>query len=135
VGWTLADKTLTNLTFFPTIPVGGPPSGDFSFIYDDFTPLGLTANDEWTTLAVFDPSLGLPSTGSYSYDLAINAPGWTFKSVELDVTHSGSGQDVTKVVKDAIGSPIATLNSLRAPRKISAFQSFCGHEKAANQAA
>jgi hypothetical protein len=26
-------------------------------------------------------------------------------------------------------------NKLRAPRKISAFQSFCGHEKAANQAA
>jgi hypothetical protein len=26
-------------------------------------------------------------------------------------------------------------NGSRAPRKISAFQSFCGHEKAANQAA
>jgi hypothetical protein len=25
--------------------------------------------------------------------------------------------------------------NIRAPRKISAFQSFCGHEKAANQAA
>ena len=112
VGWTLKDKTLTNLTFFPFIPAGGPPSGDFSFIYDDFGAPGLDLADEWTTLAVFDPSLGTPSTGSYSYDLAITPGPWSFKDVELDVDHSGVGQDVKKVVKNALGAPIVTLNSI-----------------------
>jgi hypothetical protein len=32
-------------------------------------------------------------------------------------------------------TPIESATITRAPRKISAFQSFCGHEKAANQAA
>jgi len=112
VGWTLADKKLTNLTFFPTIPVSGPPSGVFAFMWDDFNPLGLSKNDEWTTLATFEPSLGTPSTGTYSYDLEIITPGWEFATAELDVDHSGDGQDVKKVVKDAVGATIATLNSI-----------------------
>ena len=114
--WILGDKKLTKLTFTPTIPVGGPPSGYFSFIWDDFGNPGLSVEDMWTTLVTFNPSLPPPSTGSYSYDLAIIEPyksvGWMFKDVELDVDHAGSGQVVTKVVKDAIGSTIATLESV-----------------------
>jgi hypothetical protein len=109
--WTLGDKTLTNLTFTPTIPVGGPPSGDFSFIWDEFAPPGYLG-DEWTTLAVFDPSIGPPSTGSYSYDLAITSGSMKFYTVELDTDHAGDGQTVTKVVKDALGSTISTLVSV-----------------------
>jgi hypothetical protein len=114
-GWTLADKQLTNLTFLPGIPTGpagGPPSGVFSFMYDDFGAAGLSAEDTWTTLATFNPSLPPPDAGSYSYDLAITDPGWTFKDVELDSDHTGTGQEVKKVVKDAIGSTIATLTSM-----------------------
>jgi hypothetical protein len=118
-GWTLADKQLTNLTFLPGIPTGpagGPPSGVFSFMYDDFGAAGLSAEDMWTTLATFNPSLPPPDAGSYSYDLAIVEPyksqGWTFKDVELDSDHTGTGQEVKKVVKDAIGSTIATLTSV-----------------------
>jgi hypothetical protein len=110
--WTLADKTLSNFSFAPGTPVGGPPSGMFSFIWDDFGPMGLSPEDMWTTLAVFDPSLPPPNTGSYSYDLAITSGPLTFKDVELDVDHAGTGQDVTKVVKNAVGTTIATLNSI-----------------------
>jgi len=104
-GWTLGDKTLKNLTYFPTIPVGGPPSGVFSFIWDDLGAPGLSVEDMWTTLASFNPSLPPPSTGSYSYDLAIIEPGWMFKNVELDVVHAGSGQEVTKTIVGG-GSPV-----------------------------
>jgi hypothetical protein len=113
LGWTLEDKVLTNLIFNPAIPVGGPPSGDFSFIYDDFGTPGLSVEDEWTTLAVFDPSIGPPSTGSYSYDLAITQPGWTFKDVELDSDHVGTGTEANKVVTDSSGAIIlASLESI-----------------------
>jgi hypothetical protein len=117
-GWLQGDKTLTNLTYFPTIPTGpagGPPSGVFSFIWDDFTTNGVSPDDMWTVLAEFNPALPPPNTGSYSYDLAIDpvlGAGLTFKDVELDVDHAGTGQDVTKVVKNALGSTIATLNSV-----------------------
>lgn len=114
-GWSFAtgDKQLTNLTYFPTIgPAQAPPSGTFSFIYDDFGPLGVSPEDMYSTLATFDPTIPEPSTGSYSYDLAITMPGWTFESVELDTEHTGSGQTVTKVVKDALGTTIATLVSV-----------------------
>ena len=118
-GWLQGDKTLTNLTYFPTIPTGpagGPPNGVFSFIWDDFTTNGVSLDDMWTVLAEFNPALPPPNTGSYSYDLAITpagiADGWRFKDVELDVDHAGTGQDVTKVVKNALGSTIATLNSV-----------------------
>jgi hypothetical protein len=113
INWTLEDKTLKNLIFNPAIPVGGPPSGDFSFIYDDFGTPGLSVEDEWTTLAVFDPSIGPPSTGSYSYDLAITQPGWTFKDVELDSDHVGTGTKANKVVTDSSGAIIlASLESI-----------------------
>ena len=112
IGWTLEDKTLKNFSFAPGTPAGGPPSGDFSFIYDDFGAPGLSVEDMWTTLAMFDPVLPPPSTGSYTYDLHVTAPGWRFNTVELDSIHAGSGQVVTKVVKDAIGSTIATLESV-----------------------
>lgn len=117
-GWTFEDKKLTNLTYFPTIgPAEAPPSGTFSFIYDDFGAPGLSVDDMWTTLVLFDPSLSAPTTGSYSYDLAIIEPwksqGWRFKHVELDVDHAGIGQKVNKVVKDASGSIIlASLESI-----------------------
>ena len=105
MGWTLEDKKLTNFSFDPAIPAGGPPSGVFSFIYDDLGAPGLSVEDMWTTLASFNPSLPPPSTGSYSYDLAIIEPGWMFKNVELDVVHAGSGQEVTKTIVGG-GSPV-----------------------------
>jgi hypothetical protein len=112
-GWTLGDKNLTNFSFIPAIPVAGPPTGTFSFIYDDFGAPGLSLEDLYSTLVTFDPTIPEPSTGSYSYDLAITAPGWTFGSVELDTDHTGTGQMVKKVVKDSTGSIIlATLDSL-----------------------
>ena len=106
-GWTLGDKKLTNLDLSLTAPA----SGDFSFIWDEFAPPGY-AGDEWTTLAVFDPSLPDPTTGSYSYDLEIINSPWTFKDVELDTDHAGSGTTVTKVVKDALGAPFPTLTAI-----------------------
>jgi hypothetical protein len=115
-GWTLGDKTLTNLTYFPGIgPTDAPPTGTFSFIWDDFGPVGVDLTDMYSTLATFDPSLPEPSTGSYSYDLSIDpvlGAGWTFGTAELDVNHTGTGQNVQKLVKDALGTPIATLTSL-----------------------
>jgi hypothetical protein len=116
-GWTHvgSDKKLTNLTFLPGIPTGpagGPPSGVFSFMWDDLGAAGLSAEDMWTTLATFNPSLPPPDAGSYSYDLAIVEPyksqGWTFKDVELDSDHTGTGQEVKKVVNDALGTTILT---------------------------
>ena len=116
LGWTLADKNLTNLTFLPTIPANGVPSGDFSFIWNDFGAAGLSVEDEWTTVAAFNPSLPPPNTGSYSYDLEIIEPwksqGWTFDTVELDVDSSGTGQKVQKEVIDAVGLTIDTLESM-----------------------
>jgi hypothetical protein len=109
-GWTLADKQLTNLMFDPAIPVGGPPSGVFSFIWDDLGAPGLSAEDMWTTLATFNPSLPPPDAGSYSYDLAIVEPyksqGWTFLDVELDSDHSGIGQKVTKTITGGSPDPL-----------------------------
>ena len=107
INWTLGDKTLTNFSFAPGIPVGGPPSGVFSFIWDE---LGLPGyiDDMWTTVAEFNPSLPPPNTGSYSYDLAIDpVSGLTFKDVELDVDHAGTGQVVTKTIIGG-GSPVLT---------------------------
>jgi len=114
LGWTLGDKTLTNLTYFPTIgPLDAPPSGTFSFVYDDLGAPGISIEDEYTTLATFDPSIPEPSTGSYMYNLAINLPGWTFKDVELDTMHVGSGTKATKVVTDSSGAIIlASLESI-----------------------
>ena len=112
-GWTLGDKTLTNFSFDPAIPVAGPPTGTFSFIWDDLGAPGISPEDMYTTLATFDPALPPPNTGSYSYDLAINLPGWTFKSVELDTMHVGSGTKATKVVTDPSGIIIlASLESI-----------------------
>ena len=115
-GWTLGDKKLTNLIFDPVIPVSGPPTGTFSFIYDDLGALGISGEDEYTTLATFDPALPPPTTGSYMYNLEIIEPwksqGLTFKDVELDTMHVGSGTKATKVVQDALGATIASLESL-----------------------
>lgn len=110
-GWTFADKNLTNLTYFSTIGPAGPPTGTFEFIYDDFGAPGLSLEDKWTTLVTFDPTIPDPATGSYSYDLAIIQPGWTFKDVEFDTMHTGDTK-ANKVVKDALGATIASLESL-----------------------
>ncbi|MCX5960084.1 MAG: hypothetical protein NT053_09735 [Cyanobacteria bacterium] len=111
-GWILEDKKLTNLTYFPGIgPADAPPSGTFSFVYDDFGASGLSVEDRWTTLATFDPAIGPPPTGSYSYNLAITKPGWYFNDVELDSEHAGSGTKATKVV-EVVGSPDVTLESI-----------------------
>jgi hypothetical protein len=112
-GWTLKDKKLTNLTYFSDPLLTAPPSGTFSFIWDELGRPGYL-DDEWTTLATFDPAIGPPPTGSYSYDLAITQPGWHFESVELDSEHVGSGTKAKKVVENAfnLGTPIATLESM-----------------------
>jgi hypothetical protein len=104
-GWELGDKKLTNFRFNPTVPVGGPPSGDFSFIWDEFGAPGLI-DDEWTTLAIFDPSLNDPTSGSYSYDLSIISGPLTFETVELDVDHAGSGQEVKKTITGSSPDPL-----------------------------
>jgi hypothetical protein len=110
-GWTLGDKNLTNLTYFSDPLLTAPPSGTFSFIWDELGRPGYL-DDEWTTLATFDPAIGPPDTGSYSYDLAITQPGWYFNDVELDSDHVGVGTKATKVVKNALGAEIVTLESI-----------------------
>jgi hypothetical protein len=113
-GWTQGDKKLTNLTYFPTIPTGpagGPPSGVFSFIWDDFTTNGVSPDDMWTVLAEFNPALPPPNTGSYSYDLAITSGPMRFDTVELDVDHSGTGQEVIKTITGGSPDPLV-LNSM-----------------------
>jgi len=110
-GWTLADKKLTNLTYFSDPLLTAPPSGTFSFIWDEFGRPGYL-DDEWTTLATFDPAIGPPPTGSYSYNLAITQSGWTFETVELDSEHAGSGTKATKLVENALGGDIADLVSI-----------------------
>jgi hypothetical protein len=113
-GWKLEDKTLTNLTYFSDPLLTAPPSGTFSFVYDDFGAAGLSIEDEWTTLTTFDEAIGPPPTGSYSYNLAITQPGWYFNDVELDSDHVGVGTKAKKVVENAfaLGTPIATLESI-----------------------
>jgi hypothetical protein len=108
INWTLEDKNLTNLTFSST----APPSGDFSFIYDDFGPTGLSPEDMWQVLTTFDPDLSEPLTGSYSYDLAITDPGKSFLNVKLEDVQAGSTK-VKKVVKNSSGAIIlASLESI-----------------------
>jgi hypothetical protein len=114
-GWTLEDKKLTNFSFDPIIPAGGPPSGTFAFIYSDFGPDGLSMEDTWQALAVFDPILPPPSTGSYKYDLLIIDPDWVFKSVELDVIHSGTGQMVTKTITGDDNLELVSINGVPDP--------------------
>ena len=112
-GWELGDKKLTNLTYFSAKPpLDAPPTGTFSFIWDDFGAPGISLEDMYTTLVTFDPAIPEPSTGSYSYDLAITAGGYTFGSVELDTDHVGTGAKANKVVKDALGATIASLESI-----------------------
>jgi hypothetical protein len=114
-GWTFEDKKLTNLTYFSNPLLTAPPSGTFSFVYDDFGAAGLSIEDEWTTLATFDPAIGPPDTGSYSYNLEIIEPykakPWVFNNVELDTLHTGSGTKANKVV-EVVGSPDVTLESI-----------------------
>jgi hypothetical protein len=108
INWTLQDKNLTNLTFSPT----APPSGDFSFIYDDFGAPGLSPEDMWQALVVFDPDLPDPLTGSYSYNLDITsagiAAGLTFLNVKLEDIQAGS----TTVTKTIIGGGNPVLTSI-----------------------
>jgi len=100
-GWDLVDKKLTNLDLSNV----GSASGDFSFIYDDFGPTGLSPEDMWQTLITFDPDLPDPLIGSYSYDLAITAPGFAFDSVKLEDVQAGKTK-VKKVVENALGATI-----------------------------
>ena len=104
-GWTLEDKKLTNLNLTNTVPA----NGDFSFIYDDFGPTGLSPEDMWQALITFDPDLPDPLIGSYSYDLAIIEPwksqGWTFLNVKLEDVQAGS-TTVTKTITGGSPSPL-----------------------------
>jgi hypothetical protein len=112
--WRLEDKILKNFSFALGTPAGGPPSGDFAFIYSDNGPDGLDQLDTWQALAVFDPILPPPSTGSYKYDLEITptaiAAGWVFETVELDVLHAGTGQKVTKTITGGIPDPLVLVS-------------------------
>ena len=101
--WTLGDKIFT-LTDPGTLDGTAPPSGMLSFIWDDLGSAGVSPTDMYNVLASFFPSIPPPSTGYYEYTLEI-APGYgyTFKDVELDVTHAGTGQTVTKTVE---GGPV-----------------------------
>ncbi|MFM7268122.1 MAG: hypothetical protein ACKOZT_05980 [Cyanobium sp.] len=82
-----------------------------SFIYSDFGPAGVSPEDNYQVLTIFDPVIPAPNSGSYAYTLSIDSTlgaGYTFKDVELDVIHSGSGQEVTK---NATGVPdLISLN-------------------------
>jgi hypothetical protein len=104
-GWDLVDKKLTNLDLSNV----GSASGDFSFIYDDFGPTGLSPEDMWQTLITFDPDLRDPLNGSYSYDLEIIEPwksqGWTFLNVKLEDVQAGS-TTVTKTITGGSPSPL-----------------------------
>ena len=94
--WELGDKKLTEFS-----QIAGA-SGLFSFLWNDLGPVGIDPTDNYNVLVDFLPSISPPSTGSYSYVLAITpagtAAGYTFKDAELDANHSGSGQVVTKEV-------------------------------------
>lgn len=109
-GWDLEDKKLTNLVLGPAFQAGGPPSGDFSFLYDDLGAPGFSPEDMWQTLITFDPDIPDPLTGSYSYDLAVTAPGFAFDSVSLSVIQTGS----TKVKKEVVGSTNVILEAIGA---------------------
>jgi len=53
----------------------------------------------YNVLASFLPSIPPPASGHYQYTLGIvPGYGYAFKDVELDVTHAGIGQEVTKTV-------------------------------------
>ena len=100
-GWDLVDKKLTNLDLLNV----GSASGDFSFIYDDFGPTGLSPEDMWQTLITFDPDLPPPFTGSYSYNLSITDPGKSFLNVKLEDVQAGS-TTVTKTITGGSPSPL-----------------------------
>ena len=101
MGWTLVDKKLTNLDLSNV----GPASGDFSFIYDDFGPIGLTPDDMWQVLITFDPDIPDPLNGSYSYDLAIINSPLTFLNVKLEDVQAGS-TTVTKTITGGSPNPL-----------------------------
>ena len=104
-GWTLEDKKLTKLDLSNV----GPASGDFSFIYDDFGPIGLTPDDMWQALITFDPDIPDPLNGSYSYDLNITpagvAAGGRFENVKLEDIQAGS-TTVTKTILGGSPNPV-----------------------------
>jgi hypothetical protein len=101
MGWTLADKKLTNLDLSNV----GSASGDFSFIYDDFGPTGLSPEDMWQTLITFDPDLPDPLNGSYSYNLEIINSPLTFLNVKLEDVQAGS-TTVTKTITGGSPNPL-----------------------------
>lgn len=113
LGWKLGDKIFKMIDFGTLGAVDGA-SGLLSFIWNDFPALGVTPNDNWNVLVDFIPSVPPPLTGYYKYELDVdtaNYPGYTFKDVELDVNHSGVGQEVTKTIVKST-DPSVVLNTL-----------------------
>jgi hypothetical protein len=114
LGWQLGDK-IFKMIDFGTLGTAGGATGLLSFIWNDFPPTGIVSpTDNWNVLVDFLPSVPPPSTGFYKYELSIApayiAQGYTFKDVELDVNHSGSGQTVTKEVSDVPTSPLISVD-------------------------
>lgn len=101
--WELGDKTLSNLDF----ALADGASGDFSFVW--------LLQGMYGTDVAFDPSLPPPFTGSYTYNLDVTpagiAAGYSFRDVELDVDHFGTGVEVTKTVRKST-DPSVLLNTL-----------------------
>lgn len=95
--WKLGDK-IFKLTEFSAFDETAPPAGLLSFIWDDLGPVGVDPTDVYNVLVDFIPSIPPTTTGSYSYTLAITDPNYYFNNVELDVNHSGTGQEVTKTI-------------------------------------
>ena len=97
-GWTLGDKTLSNLD----LTSAGSASGIFSFI--EIIPFKM-----YSANVNFSPIIPPPTTGSYAYDLGITSAGtiagYRFANVELGVDHQGGGQVVTKTVAGG-GDPV-----------------------------
>lgn len=102
----LGDKLLNIVTYSFANGIGNPaPTGHFDFEWQDSdTPLDF-GDDNWNVRTVFDTALSglLPSpandaVGSLNYTLAIIGSSSTFKDVEVDSDHTGSGNSVRKVI-------------------------------------
>jgi len=101
--------------------LGNPtlPSGSLALIWNDLGAAGISPEDTYQLLTAFEPNVpnptsGFYNTGFYSYNLTINpayvADGYTFKDIEIDITHSGGSPIVSKAATGLISNPLVSLN-------------------------
>lgn len=110
-GWLLGDK-LFKLTDPGSLGTTAPPSGTLSFIWSDLGAVGISPEDTYQVLTSFEPNIPPPLSGFYSYSLSIDpslGAGYSFRDVELDVVHAGSGQTVTKTATGLV-NPMVSLD-------------------------